>query len=118
MPNSAYTIDGIPLRILITLRITRTILLFFFVYSLRNTAVATPIGTAITRLRITVISVAAIDGSMLIAPAISYLPNSSCTLRCGTPFIVTKPIIDASATAAIDAQTTEKTLPTRSILIL
>ena len=80
IPNSAYTIDGTPLRISIAERISLTILLPFFAYSLRNTAVKTPIGMAITRLIATVISVATIDGNTDIFLT-ECLPNSSCELR-------------------------------------
>ena len=49
----------------------------FLVYSLRYTAVATPIGIASKRLTAIVMKVAAMLGRILIAPAITYSPNRS-----------------------------------------
>ena len=89
--------DGTPESISIAVRMILTRILFFFVYSLRNTAVIIPTGTAITKLKATAISVETILGSIVIfSLPNSYFPTSKCGLviSSGRPFAKTKPIIN------------------------
>ena len=92
-------------------RIAFTSLLPFFVYSFKNIAVNTPTGIAIIRLIAIVISVATIDGKMLIVLSVSNFPNSSFALRFGIPLTQTNPIMEISPAAATPAAIYEKILP-------
>lgn len=65
MPNKPYTMEGMPLKISMEERMTRTSLLPFLVYSLRYTAVAMPSGTAIIKLRNTTMSVVTMLDAMV-----------------------------------------------------
>ena len=103
--------EGTPFKRSIAPRIIFIKKLFFFAYSFKKIAVQSPMGTEISKLNATVISVVIIDGSIVIfSLSKSYLPKSKCGLvnKCGAPFTKIKPItsnntVPASTPAVIAA---------------
>ena len=84
MPNSPYTIDGMPESVSAVMRMTPTMRLPRLAYSTRYTAVKMPKGTASRSAVSVIMSVVAIAG-VSDTFSVVYVQAKSEGFRCGMP---------------------------------